>query len=421
MGVKESHKTIRGRFFLPTDTFSFDYLDDAILEIGSDGKIIYSGPAQEKHHNIAITNPKAIWFPGFVDTHIHYPQTRIIGSATGALLTWLEKSVFPEECKFEDHHYAQDVATEFTKNLAQFGTTTAAVFGSSLPSATDILFEKLAHTGLRAIVGLTLMNRLAPDPLLMETAAAMDACHMLTEKWHGYDNHRLGFALTPRFALSCSPGLLKASSDFAAKNKLLIQTHLSENHIEIESTQKAFPKSSDYVGVYDDFGLVNERTLFAHCLWLGEQEWTTLKERKCSIAHCPDSNFFLNSGNMPWAKTRELGIRTGLGTDVGAGRSFSMRRMVSSAFDNALQQKSFPLPTELLWHATRGGALALNLGDSVGLLDAGYQADIVALETPPYLESPKQILETIAFNQEAVTVRETRVSGKLIYGNNPQF
>ena len=334
------------------------------------------------------TAPGAVWSPGFIDTHVHYPQTMIIGSASGPLLTWLETSVFPEEGRFADLDYARRVAERFCDQLLRQGSTSAAIYSSSHPGATSVLFEALERRGLRAEAGLTLMDRGAPDELLRPKEEATEAMEALFERWHGHDEGRLRFCVTPRFGLSCTPGLLKAAGRFAQDKGLWVQTHISENPLEIEATAEAFPTSRDYLGMYEDMGLLSERTLLAHCIWLSEREWARCAEVGARVTHCPDSNFFLGSGQMPLATALNHELSVGLGSDVGAGRSFSLRKACARAYDASRITKSEVSPEELLWLATRGGALATGRADEVGCVAPGYEADLVCTRLPESFELP---------------------------------
>ena len=231
--------TIRGMILAPEEAQGqWTLHQDALLTFDDAGKILSLEPTPA-NSIIPETMPGCVWCPGFVDTHIHFPQTAIVGSASGELLPWLQQSVFPEESKFVDVTYAKTIAERFCTALLQNGTTCASIFSSSHPGATDALFETMRRRGLRGDVGLTLMNRGAPDVLLRDTDEAIDAMTELVEKWHGVDNDRLRFRVTPRFALSCTEDLLRAAGDFAQKHNLPIQTHISENPDEITATAQA--------------------------------------------------------------------------------------------------------------------------------------------------------------------------------------
>ena len=259
------------------------------------------------------------------------------------------------------------------------------------------------------------MDRGAPPDLLHEREQAVAAMRELHGRWHGHDRGRLELSVVPRFALSCTPGLLRAAAEFSAEHQLLIQTHISENQAEVRATLELFPDSRDYLGVYEDHGLAGadarERTILAHCIYLSSEEWARVLARDLSVAHCPDSNFFLGSGCMRLREVLERGIRVGLGTDVGAGRTFSLRRVIASAYDASLIVDAPVSPEVLLWLATRGGALALGKDEQIGCIAPGFEADLTVVDAPDELEPPA-LIDAICFRHDAGPVRATLVRGR---------
>lgn len=403
---KNDSLTIRGDFLCPHPSHRSWTLRQDLLVTIVHGKIKYLESAQAYEERTLLKPPApskigTIWMPGFVDTHVHYPQTAIIGSASGPLLAWLERSVFPEESRFVDLKYAQAIAERFCDQLLRQGSTTASIYSSSHAGATDVLFETLSRRGLQAEVGLTLMDRGAPEALLCPTPQALEAMEALVERWHLVDEGRLRFCVTPRFGLSCSSTLLREAGRFAQKYDLWVQTHISENPLEIEATAQAFPNSTDYLGVYEDHGLLSHQTLLAHCIWLSESEWARCADLGATVTHCPDSNFFLGSGQMSLAQARTHGLRVGLGSDVGAGRTFSLRKACARAYDASRITQSTTLPSELLWHATRGGALALGREGHIGCISSGYDADLVCIKLPEPYEEPQGLSEVEKIEQLA--------------------
>jgi guanine deaminase len=405
-------RTLRGRLLTPrTDAIALDRWHDAIVDVDADGTVL-SVTAAAPDCTIPETHPGCVLMPGLVDTHVHFPQTRVIGSASGPLLEWLSRSVFPEEARFAAVEYARVVAREFCDSMIAQGTTCAAIYGSSHPVASGALFQELDRRGLRATLGPALMDRGAPANVLLEAGAALDACTALVERWHGHDRGRLRMSIVPRFALSCTSELLRGAADLAAKHQLVIQTHISENKGEIEATAAAFPGSRDYLAVYEEHGLVGDRTILAHCIWLSDSEWDRVALASTSVAHCPDSNFFLGSGRMDLRAPLWRGIDVGLGTDIGAGRSFSVRRVAASAYDNALCLGAKVDAETLLWLATLGGARALGLGDVVGRIASGYDADIIAVPAPEV--SDAGLLDALVFRHDAGPVTAAYVRGTAI-------
>jgi len=353
--------------------------------------------------------------PGFIDVHLHYPQTRVIGSASGPLLDWLSHTIFPEEERFGDEVYARRVADEFVDHCLAVGTTTVSAFSSSDPRATEILFETLAQRGLRAFAGLTLMDQNCPEALAVPVDVAMAECRRLVTRFHGFDGGRLRFSVTPRFALSCSREMLSAAGALANELDLMVQTHIAENAREGEETLAAHPYARDYLGVYEAAGLLGPRTLLAHAIHLSSAEWDRLAASGARVAHCPDSNLFLNSGRMRLDQARKRGVAVGLASDVAAGRSFDLRRATAYAYDNA-QLAGFQVTPEVLFElATLGGAKALGLSDSVGSLEQGKQADFAVLERPPYEDGIKGALRAATLGSALAPVVSTYIRGRRVW------
>lgn len=402
----------RARVLTPRAAGGLLHLDDGLIVVGEDGRVA-SVAAFEPG---AVRGPlidlrPALVVPGFVDAHVHYPQTRAVGSASGPLLDWLEQTIFPEEARFADLAHAREVGREFTGRLLAAGTTTAAVYSSSSPGATATCFEALEAAGLRAVVGLTLMDQSCPEALRVPREVAIPAARELVRRWHGADGGRLRFAITPRFAIACSRALMEDAAALAREHDLVVQTHVAENRKEGEETQRLHPYGADYVDVYDRVGLLGPRTLLAHAIHLAPAEWDRIAGRGAAIAHCPDSNFFLGSGCMHLAEALRRGIRVGLGSDVAAGRTFDMRRIVASAYDASLLVGERVGPDELLRRATLGGAEALGVADVTGSIEPGKDADLAVIDAPPWLDGPAAALAHVAFASDLGRVVATYVRG----------
>jgi guanine deaminase len=407
---------LRGRLLTPLGPAgrrTVRFMEDALLVVEG-GRLArvepfvkgaFAGPVHDLH--------PAVLLPGFVDTHVHFPQTRIVGRAGEPLLSWLTGTVFPEEARFRDEGYARAVAGEFVARLPAAGTTTACIHASSSEAATHVLFEALAASGLRALAGLVLMDQHCPDALRVPREEALPACARLADRWHGHDGGRLGFAVTPRFGLACSRPLLEDAARFAQERGLVVQTHVSENRAEGEAVLDAHPFAADYLGVYEAAGLVGPRTLLAHAIHLSGSEWDRVAAQGAAIAHCPDSNFFLGSGRMRLAEARARSIRVGLGSDVAAGRSFCMRRAMAYAYDNALCLGDRLGAEELLALATLGGAEALGLAAVTGSLEPGKEADVVALALEDEAPDREAVLAQVVFG--AGQVRRAWVRGRQVF------
>jgi guanine deaminase len=410
-------RVLRGRVLRPAaDRPEIVDAADVVIEIAADGRIDTVRPPRAG--DPAESMPGCVWLPGFVDAHLHFPQTRMVGTASGPLLDWLHRTTFPEEARFREPGLAAAVAARFCTALARHGTTSAAIYSSSDPTATDLLFRALADSGLRGLAGLVLMDRDAPEALCVPVGPAMEASARLHAAWHGHDGGRLRFVVTPRFGLSCTPALLRAAGRFADDHGLLVQTHISENRAEIAATAAVFPGSADYLSVYADHGLLGARTLLAHAIHFSGADWDRVAAVGARVAHCPDSNFFLGSGCMDLSAAQSRGVRVGIGTDVGAGRSFSVPRCAALGYDASLVVGAPQGPAALLWHATRGGALALGLDGEVGCVDAGYAADLVAWPLPPEGD-PGSAVEHVLFRFDAPPPAAVLVQGRLVAGALP--
>ena len=325
------------------------------------------------------TLPGRLLSPGFIDTHIHFPQIDMIAAYSGQLLDWLHEKTFPAERAFADRAHADAAAQAFLDELLRNGTTTAMVFGSVHRASIDALFEVALARNMRLIAGKSLMDQ-GPYGLKDTVASGRDETEGLIRDWSR--RGRLGYAVTPRFALSSSPEQLAAAGEILrAYEHVWMQTHLAENPYEVAAVARAFPEAVDYLDVYDRFGLVTDRSVFAHCIHTTDRALHRMSEAGAAISHCPTSNLFLGSGLFDLARAQAHGVAVGLGTDVGAGTTFSMLGTAAAAC-NVAQMKGAPLdPLRAFWLATRGGARALGLEDRIGSFTVGCEADFVALDT----------------------------------------
>ncbi len=332
------------------------------------------------HPDEAVVDLRAgVLLPGLVDTHVHYPQVRIIGALGMPLLEWLERCALPEECRLADVGYARAIASEFVGGLVAAGTTTALVFGSHFSSAVDALFDEVSRVGLRVTAGLVVSDRGLPEALLTDPERAYAEAVALASRWHGVG--RLRYAVTPRFSFSAGDEVLDAC---AAVLKDVpgswFTTHVNENPAEVAEVARLFVGAEHYVGTYDDHGLVGESSVLAHDVHPTDKELDVLGGRRASVAHCPSSNAALGSGLFPMRRHVEHGVRVALGSDVGAGTGFSILKegLQASFMQALLGPDGLPLTSSHLLHlATRAGALALGLGDEVGDLGVGRSFDAV--------------------------------------------
>jgi guanine deaminase len=373
----------RGEILHCLNKESYEYFEDGLLLI-ENGYVKALGEAdtllKSLPEDITITDhPNALITPGFVDTHVHYPQCEIIASYGEQLLEWLETYTFPAEQKFSDPEYAATVANFFLDQLLSNGTTTALVFGTVHPQSVDAFFHEAQKRNLRMICGKVMMDRNAPDELLDTPESSYQQSSDLINKWHNTD--RLGYAVTPRFAPTSTPRQLEMAERLLQEfPDVHFQTHLSENEKECEWVKELFPERENYLDVYDHYNLLGKRSVFAHGIHLQEQEWQRLAETDSALSFCPRSNLFIGSGLFQLHKARQHNIKIGLGTDVGGGDSFSILQTINEAYKTQQLQGNSLSAFESLYLATLGGAKALDLDDKIGNFEIGKEADFVVLD-----------------------------------------
>jgi guanine deaminase len=318
--------------------------------------------------------------PGFIDTHIHYPQSRVIASYGAQLLEWLQKYTFVEEQKLRERGHADLVARFFLDELARQGTTTAVVYCTVHPESVDAFFEASLERGVRMIAGKVMMDRNAPAGLTDGAQRGYDESKALIARWRG--RGRLDYAVTPRFAVTSTEAQLEASGALLRETPgLYMQTHLDENHAEIAFVKQQFPWTKTYLGVYERYGLLGPRSIFGHCIHLEASEVEALAASRSVAAFCPTSNLFLGSGLFDMRRLVDRGVRVSLATDVGGGTSYSMLQTANEAY-KVLQMggQSWPAP-QAFYQMTLGNARALGLDDRVGAIREGLEADIVVLDS----------------------------------------
>ena len=377
---------------------------DGLLVVGPDAEGMQVVQAVGPYHALAPRYPGLtvthwagrIIAPGFVDMHIHFPQTDVIGSPAEGLLPWLENYTFPEEKRFAAPEYSAQAATFFIAELLRNGVTTALAFASAHSESVDALFTEAQAQCLRLMTGLCLMdrhaatdvlNRGAPDGSRTATEQSLIDSEALLLKWHG--RGRLGYAITPRFAPSCSDAQLRAAGELAARYpQVWIQSHVAENKDEIAWARELFPQSRSYLATYADFGLMRERAIYAHCIHFDDDDRALMRATGAAAAISPTSNLFLGSGFFDYAGADRMGFRYGLASDVGGGTSFSPFHTMLGAYCVAREGQTKPglslSPQHLWWQHTTGAAQALGLdgrngGAAVGNLEPGCEADFIVL------------------------------------------
>lgn len=316
--------------------------------------------------------------PGFIDTHLHYPQTDMIASPAPGLLPWLETYTFPTERRFEDPAHARETAEFFLDELGRCGTTTAVVYCTVHPGSVDAFFEASEARNLRMVAGKVLMDRNCPD-FLRDAEGQIGDSEALINKWH--KRGRALYAITPRFAPTSSEAQLRLTGELAASYPdTFIQTHVSENKDECSWVKELYPKSRSYLGVYEDFGLMRPRALFGHCIWLDDEDFARMAATGSAAAVCPTSNLFLGSGLFNFEKADGAKALLSLGTDVGAGTSFSILQTMNEAYKVARLKGSYLPALRMFYLATLGAARAMDLEGTIGSFAIGAEADFVVLD-----------------------------------------
>jgi len=423
-------------FDTPVDPFTtgdgpgFRHDDDlGLLVSHDDGTIVARGPfaALAAAHRTApvIDLRDGILLPGLVDTHVHFPQVRVIGALGMPLLEWLDRCALPEEQRLASTAYAATIAGEFVAGLISAGTTTSLVFGSHFASAVDALFTEAERYGLRVTSGLVLSDRILPEPLLTTPDRAYDESVDLATRWHG--NGRLRYAVTPRFSLSASDPILAAcGAVMDSVRDVCFTSHVNENNAEVATVAGQFPDRAHYVDTYDHHGLLGPLSVLAHDVHPTDPELAVMAARGTSVAWCPTSNAALGSGLFPLRRHLEAGVRVALGSDVGAGTGFSIFKEGLQAYflQHLMGPDGIPLGAGHLLHlSTSAGAAALGLADTVGDLSEGKQFDAVLLRPPPgtaldiglrHADSPESALGKVFALASDADVADVWVGGEQI-------
>ncbi|OLP59453.1 guanine deaminase [Xaviernesmea oryzae] len=410
-----------------TDTTAFTYESDGAVLI-ENGLTVASGAYERVRADlgareaIEIDHRPHLILPGFIDTHLHFPQMQVIGSYAANLLEWLNTYTFPEECRFVESTHAQRIATHFFDEMVRHGTTTAVAYCSVHKASADAFFAEALKRDMRMVAGKVMMDRNAPQGLLDTPEMGYDETRAVIEQWHGKGRNHV--AITPRFAITSTPEQMSAAQALAREfPDLHIQTHLSENRDEISFTASLYPDAIDYTDVYARYGLLGPKTLFGHCIHLSEREMDAMSETGSVAVHCPTSNLFLGSGLFPLKQLtgRAKPVRVSVATDIGGGSSYSMLRTMDEAYkiQQILGQRLNPF--ESFYRMTLGNAEALSLEDRIGTLAPGSDADLVVLNVAatPAMALKAEVIRSLAdelFLLQTMgddrAVAETYVAGK---------
>ncbi|THF59032.1 guanine deaminase [Ollibium composti] len=408
------------------DHAAYAYEEDGALLI-RDGRIVaagtYADVAKKAGEGVKTVDHRPhLILPGFIDTHVHFPQMQVIASYGAELLDWLNTYTFPEETKFRDAQHGRRIARLFLDEMVRHGTTSTVAYCSVHKASAEAFFEESHARDMLNIAGKVMMDRNAPDGVLDTPQSGYDDTRALISEWHGKGRQHV--AITPRFAITSSPEQMDMAGTLVREfPDLHMQTHLSENHAEIAYTCELYPEAKDYTDVYARYGLLGKRSLFGHSIHLSEREADALSDSGSVAVFCPTSNLFLGSGLFDYQRyrSREKPLRIAAATDVGGGTNYSMLRTMDEAYKVIALQGEKLNPFQSFWQITRGNAEALSLVDRIGTLDEGTEADIVVLdagaipamrlrmETVGTLAEELFLLQTLGDDR---TVREVYVSGR---------
>jgi len=429
IAIRGAALTFTGDPFLQEAATSYTHLEDALIVI-AEGRIeSIEAYDPQKAEDLEVEHFRdALICPGFIDCHLHYPQTQMIGAYGEQLIEWLNTYTFVAEQDFAAPEHAARVAKVFLGELMRCGTTTASVYCTVHPQSVEAFFEASAELGSRMIAGKVLMDRNAPPALLDTPETGYEDSRRLLEKWHGQG--RQLYAVTPRFAPTSSPEQLRAAARLWREHPgSYLQTHLSENLGELDWVKALFPDSKSYLDVYESFGLFGPRSVFGHCVHLAEEDFAAFHRSGAVMAHCPTSNLFLGSGFFKLFEAKKTGrpVKVGLGSDVGGGTSFSILQTLGEAYKIAQMNQTRLDTLKGFYLATRGGAEALDLADRIGSLAPGYEADLIVLDlkATPLMEFRMEFARTLAEKLFVLmtigddrSVRATYVAGRKVHSRS---
>ena len=415
---------------MPEDTGAHLYIEDGALLI-EDGLIKARGTFDDVRKVASkdastVDHRPHLLVPGFIDTHLHFPQVQVVASWGAQLLDWLENYTFPAEARYSDPDHCAAMAKRFYDEIIANGTTTTVAYGSSHKSSADAYFAEAERRNMRVIGGKVLMDRNAPEGVRDTPQSGYDDSKALIAKWHG--RGRAHYAITPRFAITSTPEQMESAQALAAEHPdCYIQTHLDENHAEIEQTMALYPDAPDYLGIYEHYGLLRANTLLGHCIHMQPREIDIMIETEARPVFCPTSNLFLGSGLFDYEGLRARGAICAIATDIGGGTSYSMVRTLHEGYKALATRDGTKMhPLRAFYWATLGNALALGLEDRIGTLEVGSEADIVVLDSAATsamalrMETCQSLAEELFILQimsDDRSVAETYIAGEPMKGH----
>ncbi|HEX7645244.1 MAG TPA: guanine deaminase [Burkholderiaceae bacterium] len=409
---------------------AFEWFDDGMLVIeggfikavGDYAKLKTGLPPEAVTHDFS----GKLIVPGFIDTHVHYPQTDMIASPAPGLLPWLDTYTFPTERQFSNPDHADDVADFFVRELLRCGTTTAMVYCTVHPSSVDAFFRQSEARNLRMAAGKVLMDRNCPEFLQDTAETGIADSETLIRKWH--KNGRQLYAITPRFAPTSTDAQMQLAGELAqAYPDTYLQTHVAENTDEVAWVKSLYPDARSYLDVYDRFGMLRPRSMYAHCIWLDDADRARMAETQSAISICPTSNLFLGSGLFDFERAEAAQVPLSIATDVGGGTSFSMLQTMNETYKVARMGGTYLPALRMFYLATLGGAKAMQLDGTIGSFRVGNEADFVVLDpqATPLLarrsartNSMEELLFAIAMLGDDRTIAATYAAGKCVHARD---
>ncbi len=379
----------------PIDTQITEYLDNQIVFIDN-GKIkdVYGATKQSKKNDTKDYS-NSILLPGLIDAHAHLPQLHIIGNYGNSLLEWLNDYAYTSEIHFENTSYAQKISKEFFKQLKKYGTTTAVIYSSIHKDSTEVAFKEAEKSKLRIFMGKTIMDQNCPSELCENPIQTLRESYELNKTWH-LKKPNLQYIYSPRFAINTSPELIKEAAKTSRLYKTFLQTHLNESKEENIFLKKIEPQSKNFTEIYNYANALGPKTLLAHCIHNSKEEMDLIAETNSNIIHCPDSNFFLNSGTFSLKEFQKREINIGLGSDVGAGTTLDMFEIMKSMI--YMQKELIPISTPF-YYATLGNAKILSIDNDTGSIEGGKEAKFLKIDTNEKTKKPHEILNNLIFRK----------------------
>jgi guanine deaminase len=416
--------TLVGALLRPRSPTDCDVIRNAIVRIGDDGTIAEVGSGKPKGKD--VIGDESCWIlPGFVDAHLHLPQWDRRGIDGLSLFDWHEKVVYPAEARLKDPDFAERLTEDFVSGLIARGTTTVAAFGSPFAPATDRTFQVFDRRGFRAVFGQMLNDTRCPKDLCVEADRALDESRELAAKWHGAAGGRLHYAFSPRMAVCCSEKLMRGAAALANMCGCYVQTHVAESLAEVSAVREAFPDQVDDVDLFAEMGILTSRTLLGHGVFLDHQQGQKVAEAQTAVVHCPTANLFLESGLMDYVAHRAAGIRMALGSSVAGGYEPFMPAVAVECLltakalrVHAIPRRSYPLPTAIegWWILTRGAAEALSLGNRIGSVEPGFEADCLVIRPEKWIADlpPEKQTSALLYTLQPKQIEHVFIAGRRV-------